>query len=170
MSDPVFSVERHAELVRRAVARARAEEREKIASVLLVQANSVGGVIGAALREVADQVRGGSTVAPVVVGVEARRDLRDDGTDPPLSVPFDALTEPQRQRRLAKYAQELEEANRRQAAAFREDEERIERERLERQRRGETADDSIASDAGELPPVVLTGDEDDFHLAQRKLR
>lgn len=168
---PVFSVARNRELVARAVQRAREEERQKLASALEVQANTIGGVIGAALREVAGQVTGGSTIAAIVVGTEARRDFHDDGTDPPLSIPFEALTEPQRQRRLARHAIEMHEAGLRMRDQQREDEARIAREASERRAMIEAgADPDLDPAVDALPPVLNTTDDDDFTIAQRKLR
>lgn len=161
---PVFSVVRNREIVQRAVERARAEERVKIASALEVQANTVGGVIGAALREVAQQVAAGQTIAAIVVGAEARRDLRDDGTDPPLDVPFEALTEPQRQRRLARYHRELADANARIAESHRLEEDRLAREAADRRAKIAAGLDPDAIDEG-LPPVRTTNDDDDLQAA-----
>lgn len=178
MSDtPVFSASRHAELVRRAVERARAEERTKIASALEVQANTVGGVIGAALREVATQITSGVAVAtPAIVGTAERRDRGEQQRlameQPPLedpaynlAIPFEALNEEQRQRRLQRYHVQLAEANQRFAEQQRADEQRIAAD-AERRRRGEVVDDVIDDDV--LPPVVHGTDDDDLKRAVQK--
>ena len=74
---PVFTVARNREMIQRAVERARDEERAKVAAALEVQANSIGGVIGAALREVAVQVTHGvQHIAPSLIGGWVPRAMR----------------------------------------------------------------------------------------------
>lgn len=54
---PVFSLARHRELVAAAVERTRREERERCAQAIEINANTIGGAVGAALDEIARQVR-----------------------------------------------------------------------------------------------------------------
>lgn len=176
-SRPVFSLTRHRELIasstQRAVERAVARERQNIASALDIQANTLGGVIGAALREVADQVRSGVAITtPHVVGAAARReDANADNAeyDPPLSVPFEALTPQQRQRRLARYAAELAEAQEKFRIDQQAEAERLARDAAARRAAIARGEDPDANLYDGLPDVQHTSDTDDARRAQRLL-
>ena len=152
---PIFTVARNREMIQRAVERARVEERQKIAAALEVQANSVGGVIGAALRQIASDFE---QAGAMLVAARPARDFQ----------PIGAVAEEERQR-AEREAEERRLGAERLARQAREDDERIAREAEERRalvERGQVPREAL----DELPPVRLTSDEDDFHIAQRKLR
>jgi hypothetical protein len=168
VNTPIFSLARSREMTRNAVERAVREERQKCAAALEIQANTIGGVVGAALREVAEQVRTGSAIGASIVGTAERRvrgamERAEMEADPAFNydIEFKDLTVEQRQRRLARLAEESRQAAETLAAAQRADDERIEREKAEG--RAQPATDSLVV---EQPEVRVTSDDEDFHRAQ----
>lgn len=171
-STPVYSLDAHRRLVTEATMRVRREEREKIAIALEAQANTVGGLVGAALAQVAADVRG-------TVGKRAALNpLPPSDYDPAYdyAIEFAALTEEQRQRRLKRRHEEAQESARIMAEAQRAENARIE---AERQRvKGLVASgawnpdtDPPLDEEGALPPVVEHDDEAQArHLAQQRGR
>ena len=163
---PVFTVARNREMIQRA----REEERQNVVAALEIEANTIGGTVGAALRAVAEQVAAGRPVGTSVVGAAERRERgasAREALDPAFNydIEFEHLTEDQQRRRLARLDEESRAAAKKLSAQMREDDERIAREKEARRALPE-----IESVAQELPPDRFTSDEEDFHIAQKKLR
>jgi hypothetical protein len=161
---PVFSLARHRALVGEAVA----AERGRLAAALDVEANTIGGAVGGALRAIAEQLRASQTTvkpSPVTPGTSYR-----DEDDPPLSVPFEALTPAQRQRRLAQRAEVQRQGAESIAAQLREQEAQIARDREVLQRlRAQAPDVAAEPEDDGLPPLREHSDDADAAALVRRI-
>jgi hypothetical protein len=125
-STPVFSLTRHRELLAAAVQ----QERQRIIVALEIEANTIGGAVGAALRSIAEQVQQVQSArapraapSPATPTTPAYDPVDDE------NVPFADLSLAQQARRSARRQREIEQATERMAQANREENARIERDR-----------------------------------------
>ena len=146
MGTLVHSLEQTRKMLDNHAARVRREEREKIASALEAQADTLE-LLNAASADAAARVLR-------AIAKQTRAALAADAPAPnPLATPRAGelpdgtllVTPEERARMYEAAANDL-------ATQFKADEERIERDRQARAARGSTADDSIAEDAS-LPPM-----------------
>jgi hypothetical protein len=122
-STPVFSLTRHRELLAVAVQ----QERQRIIVALEIEANTIGGAVGAALRSIAEQVQSARAARAVPSPATPATPAYDPVDDE--NVPFADLTLAQQARRSARRQREIEQATERMAQANREENARIERDR-----------------------------------------
>lgn len=163
---PVFSLARHRTLVAEAVA----AERGRLAAALDVEANTIGGAVGGALRAIAEQLRASQTVVKPSPTAPAGAAHDPDDADPPLSVPFEALTPAQRQRRLAQRAEVQRQGAESIAAQLRAQEAQIARDREVLQRlRAQAPDVAAEPEEDGLPPLREHSDDADAAALVRRI-